>query len=86
MKMVGSLTGSMMLLLACGACSSDATPPEDDSYVACTEPRPRVCTREYRPVCGEREDGTRKTYSNACGACTDASVLRHRPGACESGA
>src|SRR5580693_2796016 len=36
---------------------------------ACADPRPQVCTRDYRPACGLRRDGGRKTYGNASGAC-----------------
>jgi hypothetical protein len=29
-------------------------------------PRPGICTREYRPVCGVRGYGERQTFPNAC--------------------
>ena len=62
--------------------------------VECVDPRSPICTRDYRPVCGLRDTGIRcvttpcdssewKTYSNACTACSDSSVERYRPGACE---
>ncbi len=41
----------------------------------CPNPRPQNCTMIYRPVCGERADASQKTYSNACVACADASVV-----------
>ncbi len=49
----------------------------------CTEPRPEICTMDYRPVCAQHEDGTLKTYSNGCTACSDPAVIGHREGACE---
>ncbi len=49
----------------------------------CEEPRPQICTAHYDPVCGLLGDGTYKTYSNACSACSDAAVSGHHPGACE---
>ena len=53
-------------------------PPESTrpsaAATACAEPRPQACTREYRPVCGEREDGSLHTYGNACDACADPAV------------
>ncbi len=48
----------------------------------CTEPRPQICTMDYRPVCAQLSDGTFKTYSNGCTACTDPAVTGHREGAC----
>jgi len=33
---------------------------------ACADPRPEMCTREYRATCGVRRDGTRHNYGNAC--------------------
>ena len=51
--------------------------------VACEEPRPQLCTMQFDPVCGLTADNQYKTYSNACSACSDASVSGHSPGACE---
>ena len=63
--------------------------PDEDSVLkpefhACTMPRPEVCTMDYTPVCAELQDGTTKTYSNACTACADAGVSGYRDGACET--
>ncbi|HTR83034.1 MAG TPA: hypothetical protein VMI56_01050 [Reyranella sp.] len=49
---------------------------------ACAEPRPQVCTRDYRPACGVLRDGSRKTYGNACSACADPAVLTQSAGTC----
>jgi tetratricopeptide (TPR) repeat protein len=48
----------------------------------CADPRPQMCTREYRPACGQRRDGSRKTYGNACTACSDPDVVTQAAGAC----
>lgn len=48
----------------------------------CAVPRPEMCTREYRPTCGVRRDGTRRNYGNACSACSDADVVSQGPGPC----
>jgi tetratricopeptide (TPR) repeat protein len=48
----------------------------------CADPRPQICTREYRPACGQRRDGGRKTYGNACSACSDPEVMTQAAGAC----
>jgi len=74
---------------------SPSTRPAAREPVACVDPRPEICTHDYRPVCGLRDTGIRcvttpcdstewKTYSNACTACSDPSVERYRPGACEA--
>jgi Kazal-type serine protease inhibitor-like protein len=49
---------------------------------ACADPRPQVCTRDYRPACGLRRDGGHKTYGNACSACSDPEVVTQAAGAC----
>ena len=48
----------------------------------CADPRPQMCTRDYRPACGLRRDGTRQTYGNACSACSDPDVVTQAAGAC----
>ena len=49
---------------------------------ACANPRPQMCTQDFRPSCGLRRDGTHKTYSNACSACADTDVQSQAAGAC----
>jgi tetratricopeptide (TPR) repeat protein len=49
---------------------------------ACADPRPQMCTRDYRPACGVRRDGSRQTYGNACTACADSEVVSQAAGAC----
>jgi hypothetical protein len=48
----------------------------------CEEPRPQICTMDYRPVCGTLSDGSVKTYANGCGACGDANVVSWVEGEC----
>jgi hypothetical protein len=50
--------------------------------VDCTEPRPDVCTKEYNPVCGQKNDSTSATYGNKCEACSDRNVTSYVQGAC----
>ncbi len=63
--------------------------------MACEEPRKPLCTREYKPVCGEVDTGVRcikepcpsterKTYSNACEACADKKVVGYFAAACDA--
>jgi hypothetical protein len=53
------------------------------AQVVCREPRPQVCTQDYRPVCATLRGGGFKTYSNGCNACSDPAVASYREGACE---
>ena len=53
-----------------------------DELERCSEPRPEMCTQDYRPVCAERADGRTVTRSNGCAACADPDVVGYRPGAC----
>jgi len=70
--------------LACAQSSAvEETVSSRPVLVACEEPRPQLCTMQYDPVCGLTADNQYKTYSNACSACSDASVSAHTPGACE---
>ena len=74
---------SLLFAFLLAGCASEA--PEDDlaNAIMCTDPRPQMCTRDYRPVCGTR-DADRKTYGNGCEACADAAVRYHTPGPCEA--
>ena len=67
----------------------------NSELVVCAEPRPRICTHDYTPVCATRDTGIRCittpcpttkeiTYSNGCTACSDKNVIAYRPGACDS--
>ena len=52
----------------------------------CMDPRPELCTQDYRPVCGVRDTGVsmeRATYGNACTACSNPDVLGYSEGMCE---
>ena len=53
------------------------------TLIPCPEPRPQVCTQEYRPVCAKLSDGCFKTYANGCTACMGPAVTGYREGGCE---
>jgi hypothetical protein len=57
------------------------------SQVACTDPRPLMCTREFAPVCALKQDldgnKTQVTYATGCTACADPQVLSYEQGACQ---
>ena len=98
------LLPTLIILLAVGGCGrapaddapdrvrpdsgASADSPSSAEYHLCSDPRPEVCTREYRPVCADRvvEDARveQVTRPNACEACRDSDVRGHRPGACEA--
>ena len=52
-------------------------------HTLCPEPRPQICTREYRPVCAQMRDGSFRTYPTGCTSCADPDVVGYRGGACE---
>lgn len=63
-------------------------------FVHCPENRPDVCTQIYQPVCGLVDTGIRcittpcpsvekKTFGNACTACSDKKVSGYVEGECE---
>ena len=94
--LVSALTMAMWITSTAGGCAGEdrrtepptsgeirRESPKPADATPCTDPRPEVCTQHYDPVCGERDDGSRQTYSNACAACADTRVGAHRPGDCE---
>jgi len=73
-----------LIVAAVGSgCNSAPHPAHLDAESSrCSDPRPEVCTSHYDPVCGIDEDGSRRTYGNACNACADPAIVRHMPGEC----
>jgi len=87
--MVGKLF-LVALLLGLTACSvpggnqSTGVPaPPEAGMTVCSEPRPMVCTMEYRPVCASLVAGGEKTYPSGCNACADIAVQGWLDGPCE---
>ena len=58
-------------------------PEGGNKQTVCTDPRPQVCTMDYRPVCAQLEDDSFKTYSNGCTACSVHLVKAYEEGACK---
>ena len=82
-----------MLLVACNE-QEQATAGPAAGAVECRDPRPEMCTQDYRPVCATRDTGVRcvttpcdstetATYSKGCMACADPAVYHYSEGACE---
>jgi hypothetical protein len=59
-----------------GACNAPLAPEVD--VTECTDPRPEICTLDYRPVCADNG----RTYGNGCGACSDEQVNSYVNGEC----
>lgn len=82
----------LLVFFGLAGCNRQSEPA--DNRIDCVDPRPQMCTREYRPVCGLRDTGIRcvtepcpgtelKTYGNACDACADQAVISYSQGACD---
>lgn len=78
------ISGLMALLLLAEFNLSAALAGEEPVFTSCPEPRPEICTMDYTPVCARHIDGSFKTYSNGCTACTNPSVEGYVEGSCES--
>lgn len=77
-----AVTIAVMTLSACAG-KPDGESLVNGNQTLCADPRLEACTMEYLPVCARLGSGEVRTYSNACGACTDPEVVEHSPGACE---
>lgn len=82
MKFCRSMMFFFIPLLAACTTAPSVEPAMVSQVQTCEEPRPQVCTMDYRPVCASLAEGGVKTYSNGCGACGDAAVVSWIEGAC----
>ncbi len=77
----------LLSLMAAGCAQPDTKsepkePARDPSRTVCVDPRPQMCTAEYRPVCAKLVNGKDETYSTGCTACADTKVVSYIPSAC----
>jgi hypothetical protein len=81
------LTTLLLIGFTVPACAQTSVAEETVSstpvLIVCEDPRPQMCTMQYDPVCGVTGGSQRKTYSNACSACSDAKVSGYSSGTCE---
>lgn len=82
---VGMAFTLAVLLSGCAQTTGSGDPEtvSGSTTTSCTDPRPMVCTMEYRPVCAALVAGTEKTYPSGCNACADVAVASWRDGPCE---
>jgi len=76
---------SLTVLAGCAQPDTKSEPREpikDPSRTVCVDPRPQVCTREYRPVCARLTHSKDKTYATGCTACANIKAVSYVPGAC----
>jgi len=86
-RRLGFTVVAMWLALAAGCATAPPAAERGgetyaDALTPCEAPRPEVCTMHYDPVCGTQQGGGRKTYSNACFACSNSDVMGYSEGAC----
>lgn len=62
----------------------DPVAAQGSDWTICKDPRPKICTMEYDPVCVITTSGLRRTYPSPCNACADVAVEGHKPNACEA--
>ena len=68
-----------VFLSGCG----EFLPAPIKKHTWCESPRAKVCTMEYKPVCGKLSTGQKKDYSSPCNACADDKVSSYSQGSCE---
>ena len=73
----------LLLTLLVAVVMAEEKESDKKEFTTCKEPRPEMCTQDYRPVCAKLGDESMKTYSNGCTACTDPKVVGYYQGACE---
>ncbi len=61
---------------------NDINEPGALDLILCEEPRPKICAREYKPVCARFKDGHSKTYATGCNSCTDKAVVGYTADSC----
>ena len=78
--------GLVLSLVTILSCTPTRDQLEQDSRAQgnlCPQERSKMCTRDYRPTCGTKENGEIKEYSNSCTACADPSVVSWVEGSCQ---
>ena len=69
----------VVLLSGCG----EFLPAPIKKNTWCESPRLKVCTMDYKPVCGKLSTGQNRDYSSPCNACADDKVSPSSEAACK---
>jgi len=69
-----------LIILLLAACQN--VPDKLDKLIDCPEARSPMCTKIYRPVCGQDKEGKLKTYASDCTACANVDVVGYQEGVC----
>ncbi len=100
MKFLYKIIFIYCLAVYLNACASPTSPDfkavqvVSEQLVSCVEPRPKICTREYKPVCAIEDAGTscltapcatieKKTYATRCTACANPNIRAYTAGKCD---
>jgi hypothetical protein len=76
--------GALMIALGLAGCAEMPTSMAPSVEVTqCKDPRPMICTMEYRPVCASLKAGGTATYPSGCNACADVAVASWVESPCE---
>ena len=78
-----SILVSCVPMSGTGVSEDNASGTGNSASTQCRDPRPMVCTMEYRPVCATLVSGGTATYPSGCNACADIVVDRWTDGPCE---
>jgi len=81
---ISLLVALSMLSISCASYDekNDINEPGALDLILCEEPRSKICTREYNPVCATMQDGSTATGSTGCTSCSDPKVVGYKMGAC----
>lgn len=83
MKALSNYNRLLFLIILFIAGCSPAEEISDNTMTACPDIRPEMCTQQYQPVCAQTGDD-KKTFPNACVACSDSSVVGYKADECEN--
>ena len=82
-RLIIQCIGLTCMALMAGCVTATLAPSNSANATLCEDPRPMVCTMEYRPVCADLVAGGTATYPSGCNACADVAVASWVESPCE---